>query len=102
MTEEITEQQPAVTEVAPQVERQEEADILGIIVVYILSVLAPTIGLAVGAALRLTGSAPVKRVGTICMIIGLVSFVLGVVLVLAVAVGMGMLVTAGISAVARQ
>jgi hypothetical protein len=58
-------------ETAVAVEPQEtKPDMLATIAVIIASVFQPLIGIAVGAALRLTGSDEVKKTGTTCMLIG--------------------------------
>ena len=87
MMEEGTEQQPPETEASQQFDSQEEPDLWGIVIAYILCALSPLIGLGVGAALKLTGSGSVKKVGATCIIVSLISLVLWI--VLPVFMGMG-------------
>jgi hypothetical protein len=58
------------TTVVEQEKHQEGTDTLATVILMIVSVFSPFVGLAVGAALRLTGSEESKRLGTTCMIIG--------------------------------
>ena len=51
-------------------EQQNGTDMLATIVLIIVAVFSPLVGLATGAALRLTGSEYGRKTGTTCMIIG--------------------------------
>jgi len=62
--------------VAVEQPRAEESDLLGTFVAYVVSVLSPMVGIAIGAVLRLTGVGQARRTGTHCMIIGGIMFVL--------------------------
>lgn len=63
-------EQETTVAIEPQENRPEKPDMLATIAVIIASVFSPFIGIAVGAALRLTGSDEVKKTGTTCMLIG--------------------------------
>jgi hypothetical protein len=56
--------------IAQDQEPQSSPDMLATVILIIVAVFSPLVGLATGAALRLTGSEEVKKTGTTCMMIG--------------------------------